>query len=456
MNNVTLDGEPLELSYTEIQEKIFIETTAKYVIASCGRRSGKTFGAAQYCVDICLNSTESYKILWCEVSYNQIIAYYQDYFLPILNKLNPGIWHWNAQQRELKIVNSTITFRSSDRPDLLVGRGYRMCVVNEAGIQFFDTPDLWPQYLAPMLLDFSDSRAFFLGTPRGTVDKDGSEARYFHMFKEGQKPDQNKYVSFKYSSYDNPLLDPEQIKELEDEVPYILRAQELYGEFLNRSELQIFQPDWWQTVLTIPSLENVMKKFISIDTAFGVKTINDESAMTVWVKTFDGKFYCIDCWHGRLDFPSLVEQAKTFIDKHQPDNVVIENKASGQSLLQTLKKELPELPITAFEPKGDKVDRATSITSYLQSGHVFLLKGIWNDDLKNQATVFPLGNHDDMVDTVSQALLWAKMSNANMNKMVSRKIIPSKPLTGYSNNYATDKLHGFSTHKDLRMRGYKV
>ena len=331
-------------------------------------------------------------------------------------------------------------------------------LLGNTGIQLFDTPELWSQYLSPMLLDYKDSRAFFLGTPRGTIDKDGSEGKYYKMYKEGQKPNQNKYASFMYSSYDNPTLNPEQIKELEEEIPAILRAQELRGEFINSSELQIFDPKWWQIVDTKPEPHEVMKSFISVDTAFGIKTVNDESAMTYWLKTFTGLFYCVNCWHGRLDFPALVKQMKSWIEEYEPDNVVIEKKASGQSLIQVLQHDLPNLPVTAFEPLGDKVDRATSITTYLQSGKVFLLQGHWNDDLKNQCTVFPLGNHDDMVDTISQALLWARMTTAKADQVVTRKTMSTKPIPGYAQTHMTlqDKMQGYSLPTHNRLKGYKV
>ena len=421
----------LELEYTKIQETIFLNRTAKYVIASCGRRSGKTYGAAQYCVDLCLNTEIEHKILWCDVQYNQLLSYVDLYVMPILRRIPQSLWSWSVSRRELKILGSSISFRSSDRPDLLVGRGYSLAILNEAGLSLHENPTLWTQIILPMLLDYSDSRAFLIGTPRGIVGKDGKENIYFQMFKKGQGGDP-KYQSFKYSTYENPKLKAEDIKELESEISPILRAQELYGEFVNQSELQIFNPEWWRICTELPAAPSVMKKFISIDSAFGTKSVNDESAATVWLKTFDGKFYCIDLWHGRVDYPTLVEKVKELMIKHSPDNLVIENKASGQSLVQTLRRDL-DIHIVAFDVDTDKVTRASSITSYIESGNVFLLESYWNKDLINQATVFPLGNNDDIVDSVSQALLWAKMLDSKISVAISRKIVrtQSDNMRGY-------------------------
>jgi len=454
LNEATIDGLPLVLEYTPMQEEVFLNSTAKKIIVPAGRRCGKTFGAAQWSVDLMLDPDETYKILWCDTSYSMIETNWVDYFLPILSKLNKNIWHIGPHKRELEVLGSTVSFRSADQPDLLVGRGYRLCIVNEAGIQLFDHPNLWFQYLSPMLLDYKDSRAVFIGTPRGTVSKDGKENFYYSMYKKGLEPDQNEYASYHYTSYDNPKLDPEQIAQLETETPDRLKLQELRAEFLNANDIQIFDPNWWQYVDNLPEPASVMKTFISIDTAYGVKTVNDESAITVWMKDFGGSFYCIDCWHDHKDFPSLLEVVKKFINTYNPDNVVVESKASGQSLIQTLQRDLPNLPISPFTPQGDKIDRAVAITSYISSGKVFLLKAPWNQDLTNQCTVFPLGSHDDIVDSATQGLLYAKMWGAlNKSNIVSRKIT-SKPINGFTSHQ--DKLQGYNrSHKDLNMIGYR-
>jgi predicted phage terminase large subunit-like protein len=290
-----------------------------------------------------------------------------------------------------------------------------------------------------MLLDYEDSRAFLIGTPRGFIDKTGNESQYYAMFKNASNKDP-KYQCFQYSSYDNPFLKRDDIEELEKEVPPNLRLQELQGQFVNESEMQIFRPSWWQLTEVLPSPHDISKKFISIDTAFGVKDSNDESAATVWYKTFSGLFYCIHLWHDRVDYPALVSKIKELIVMYVPDNVVIENKASGQSLVQTLKVDLSHIAVTAFEPVGDKVQRATSITSFLEAGKVFLLKSHWNNDLINQATIFPMGTHDDIIDTISQALLWARIWDDKTQKIVSRStyMAPKNEVSRFSEKSGMD------------------
>lgn len=445
-SELTINGEPLDLVYNGMQEEVYLNSTAPYVIASCGRRCGKTQGMAQYCMEVLTDTTKPHQILWVDIVYSTIQSYYERYFLPILKKLDSKYWNYNGQRKELTVVDNKLSFRSMDRPDLLLGLGYDLIVLNEAGVSLWEKPTLWTQILAPMTLDSDSCRVFFIGTPRGLVSKSGEDNLFYTMYKEGQSGNPQ-YKSFKYSSYDNPYLTAERIKKLEDEIPPMLRRQELYGDFLNLSELQIFNPEWWQYVKEFPEDKEfkIESIFISIDTAFSTKAINDESAATVWYKTRDSKYYCVDCWHDRLEYPALVEQIKLLAKKWEPHYLVIENKASGQSLVQTLKMDLT-IPVYPFEPNSeklndnydtDKISRAASITNIIEAGNVFLLKAEWNKYLVDQCTVFPLGSFDDIVDTISMALIHSRIREFNIKQLISQKVVysPSKHgLSGYGNS----------------------
>jgi len=425
-NQPELHDSQIVFEYTQLQQKIFLDSRAKYVVASCGRRSGKTFGAVQSIIDQCLDKKDQ-NILWVDLQYNQLLGYVDIYWKPILKRLHPTLWRWKVSQREIHILSNTISLRSVDRPDLLVGRGYNTVILNEAGIALHEDRTLWTQIILPMMLDYPDSRAFLIGTPRGLVDRAGLQSLYYDMYLKGLAMDPQ-YECYKYSTYDNPYLSQQGIRDLETEIPPSLRAQELYGEFVDASETQIFKPEWWDIVDKLPEFNQIYRKFLSIDTAFSTKDSAAESACTAWIKTHGGQFFCLDLWHGKVAYPDLVRQVKRLIDHHNPDNVIIENKASGQSLIQSLKNDIANLPITPWEPGSkDKVSRAAAVTNYLEAGRVHLYRGFWNQDLINQCTIFPNGDLSDIVDTISMALGWAKNAEVNIKSIVSRKIIPTVP-----------------------------
>jgi predicted phage terminase large subunit-like protein len=110
---------------------------------------------------------------------------------------------------------------------------------------------------------------------------------------------------------------------------------------------------------------------------------------------------------GRWDYPTLREKAVKKYEEHKPDSILIEKKASGQSLIQDLR--MTGLPIFEFQPDRDKVARAYSITSLFHNKRIYApFKKDWAMDVIDEARTFPTGSHDDYMDTLSQALIWMR------------------------------------------------
>jgi len=94
----------------------------------------------------------------------------------------------------------------------------------------------------------------------------------------------------------------------------------------------------------------------------------------------------------------------TYYEKWRPHVVVVEDAASGQSLLQELKRDT-RLPVLPYRPDRDKVARANSITPVLQAGLVALPTGApWVRDFLDECASFPTGVHDDQVDVLTMGL----------------------------------------------------
>ena len=110
---------------------------------------------------------------------------------------------------------------------------------------------------------------------------------------------------------------------------------------------------------------------------------------------------------GRWDFPTLREKAVSKYNEHNPDSVLIEKKASGQSLIQDLR--LTGIPIFEYQPDRDKVARAYAVSSLFHNGRIYApFQKDWAMEVIDEIRAFPTGLHDDLVDTVTQALLWMR------------------------------------------------
>ena len=152
---------------------------------------------------------------------------------------------------------------------------------------------------------------------------------------------------------------------------------------------------------------------LSWDTAFEKHNRADYSALTVW-----GVFYAedengnmraniilLDAVKKRVEFPELKAWALEAYEEWQPDSVIIEKRASGASLIQELRR--MGIPVQDYTPtKGnDKISRLNSVADIFASGMVWAPETRWADELIDDVASFPSGSHDDLVDTVSMALL---------------------------------------------------
>ncbi|WP_434361042.1 phage terminase large subunit [Parasalinivibrio latis] len=144
----------------------------------------------------------------------------------------------------------------------------------------------------------------------------------------------------------------------------------------------------------------------SWDTANKAKEINDPSVCTVWAET-KLAYYLLYVWRDRVEYPTLRAMAKSIARKYPPHAVLIEDKASGQQLIQDLRAET-RLPVIPIEPEHDKIIRLSSESPKFEAGTVFLpLEAEWLPDYERELFSCPLTDTFDQVDSTSQFLRWA-------------------------------------------------
>lgn len=149
----------------------------------------------------------------------------------------------------------------------------------------------------------------------------------------------------------------------------------------------------------------------SWDTAFETKTNSDFSACTTW-----GVFYnenendspqviLLDAFKDRMAFPELKQVALKHYKDWEPDAFIVEKKAAGAPLIQELRS--MGIPVQEFSPSrgNDKLVRVNAIADLFTSGKVWAPDTRWAREVIEEVAAFPVGEHDDFVDTTSQALL---------------------------------------------------
>jgi predicted phage terminase large subunit-like protein len=149
----------------------------------------------------------------------------------------------------------------------------------------------------------------------------------------------------------------------------------------------------------------------SWDTAFETKNTSDYSACTTW-----GIFYneeendspqliLLDAFKDRMAFPELKVVALKQYKEWEPDAFIVEKKASGGPLIQELRA--LGIPVQEFSPSrgNDKMVRMNAVADLFSSGKVWAPDTRWAREVIEEVAAFPVGEHDDYVDTTTQALL---------------------------------------------------
>ena len=163
------------------------------------------------------------------------------------------------------------------------------------------------------------------------------------------------------------------------------------------------------------------KIFLSFDTAIKVGVKNDPTVCSVWGE-LEGNLYLLYVYREWLEYPNLKKNTINIIQTWSPDAVLIEDKASGQSLLQDLKKEVKS-PLIGIKVSKDKITRLASVSAMFEAEKIFLpTEANWLADYETELYSFPFAEHDDQVDSTTQFLEWYKngLNNINRNLCIRR------------------------------------
>ena len=203
----------------------------------------------------------------------------------------------------------------------------------------------------------------------------------------------------------------EALESLKAELP-VAKWEAQYQQSPTSEEGAIVKRDQWKIwdKEAPPSCEYIIQSW---DTAFEKSNRADYSACTTW-----GVFYqedrhgqskpniiLLDAFKDRLEFPDLKKKAFEMWKEWQPDTLIVEKRAAGAPLIYELRK--IGIPLSEYTPhKGsDKIARVNAIADLFASGVVWCPEKRWAEEVMEEMASFPNGDHDDLVDSSSQALM---------------------------------------------------
>ncbi|MFP3153115.1 phage terminase large subunit [Lachnospiraceae bacterium ZAX-1] len=196
-------------------------------------------------------------------------------------------------------------------------------------------------------------------------------------------------------------------KQVLDDLKKSMGSLQFSGQFQQTpapAEGIIFKREWMTNFYTLaPKTMDIQ----SWDMAFTKSEGSAKVAGFVMGKA-EADIYIKDLTNDKMDFTESVVAVRTLSGKHPKARAkVVENKANGPAIVNTLKKEIPGM--VEFNPKGSKEERAMSVTPYFEAGNIWFpdpKTNPWVEDLIRDLLIFPKGTYKDTVDALVQGILY--------------------------------------------------
>lgn len=149
------------------------------------------------------------------------------------------------------------------------------------------------------------------------------------------------------------------------------------------------------------------------DTAFKTGEENDYSAC-ITIGVSQNRYYILDLWKQKVEYPELKRTVVNQFEKWKPSLVLIEDKASGQSLIQELRRDT-RIAIHPYKVDRDKIARANSVTPIHEAKLCYLPENTpWVSDFIESLSAFPTAPHDDDVDAFVMTLNYASRGGSGL------------------------------------------
>ena len=201
----------------------------------------------------------------------------------------------------------------------------------------------------------------------------------------------------------------EELLALREELPNA-KWQAQYQQNPIGNESAIVKRDWWKwwEKDDPPQCDYILQSW---DTAFEKTQRADYSAGTTWgifdceEDNFAPNIILLNTYKKRVEFPELKRDVLKEYKDYEPDSMIVEKKASGAPLIYDLRA--MGIPVQEYTPsKGqDKIARLNSVSDIIASGKVWVPRTRWAEELVDEIAAFPSGEHDDLVDATTLALM---------------------------------------------------
>ena len=379
----------------------------RFKVVAAGRRCGKSRLAAWLLIINALQAKSGH-VFYVAPTQGQA----RDIMWGLLLELaHPIISSSHVNNMQIKLINgASISLKGSDRPDTMRGVSLKYLVLDEYADM---KPSVWEEVLRPALAD-QKGECLFIGTPKG-------RNHFYELYKYAELSDDPTYAAWHFTSYDNPLLDPNEIDTAKNSMSSYAFRQEFMASFEALGS-EIFKEQWVKFNNEEPDegeyyIAVDLAGFADVAVATKAKTRKlDQTAIAI-VKANTEGWWVADIIYGRWDIKKTAQKIFEAVRAYQPVAVGIEKGALRNAVLPYLTDMMKSgqrffrvEELTHGNKK--KTDRVVwALQGRFEHGNIELSEGEWNTEFMDQLFQFPNPLvHDDLVDALSYIDQLAKVS----------------------------------------------
>jgi predicted phage terminase large subunit-like protein len=319
----------------------------------------------------------------------------------------PGSRIEEARHRVVMPTGGSIMMLSADNIDSGRGLGLDGAVLDEASLM---PEELWTETIRATLID-RQGWAMFLFTPKGL--------NWMHALSQqaAALPD---WREFHYRSADNPYLKPEELEALTADMSTLVIRQEIDAEYVTGGA-GMFYRDWFRywwpgqdgsghglyhlgEGATI--LAEHCRRFTTVDLAWSLEERADYTVISTWAVTPQRHLILLDVVREHIAGPDIVRKMRSVYERLSPGYFLVERATKQLSIIQDAER--AGLPIREIRAEKDKQARALPATARVEHGQVWFPRASAvpaMHECEAELVAFPMGQHDDFVDTLSYAVL---------------------------------------------------
>jgi len=379
------------------QQEVF-NATERFKVVAAGRRCGKSRLAAWMLILNALQ-TEKGHVFYVAPTQGQARDIMWGVLLDLAHQVVASS-HVNNMQ--IKLINgATISLKGADRPDTMRGVSLKFLVMDEYADM---KPSVWEEVLRPALAD-QKGHALFIGTPKG-------RNHFYELYKYAELSKDETYRGWHFTSYDNPLLDPEEIDTAKKSMSSYAFRQEFMASFEALGS-EIFKEDWVKFDKDEPDVGDYyiavdLAGFADVAVATTAKAKRLDKTCIAVVKANTDGWWVAELIYGRWDIKKTAHKIFQAVQKYEPVAVGVEKGSLRNAVLPYI-TDLMKARQRYFRIEElthgnkKKTDRIVwALQGRFENDQIKLNKGDWNEEFLDELFQFPNPLvHDDLVDALA-------------------------------------------------------